>query len=323
MPLMTYDQWKTRTNAGLLKTRSAELKQVDDALRVFLGARTLDNLIALRAAIERWQRTKPDWAKSIRNTDSQGRHPVQELVDAVGTNAPAACVPSDITLREPGNAQNFTLAMKHNLYQAWEAWPDDAHRLDVIRTSLAPVFDLCRVPSPDIVVANIAPNNGLFVFTEWAVKVNSFNQPARPAQAWFIGLSACIYHESRHCEQWYLMGRYRADAAGLSGTQLAAEMQIPLNVAVQAAAAGALIGHRNELAAGWYQSVYAGMGGAMWGNDRGFALRRLGLRRVAGTERLQGISEMRQRVYSGYRSLSEEDDAWATQRLVEAPGLWA
>lgn len=322
MPLMTYDQWKARTNAGLLKTRSAELKEIDDALRVFLSGRTLDNLITLRSRIDRWQRMKADWAQSIRNTDSTGRHPMQELIDAVGTNAPAPGVPGDITLRDPGNAQNFALAMKHNLFQAWEAWPDDAQRLNLIRTALAPLFDLCRVPAPDVVVANIAPSSGLFVFNEWAVKVNPFNQPTRPTAAWFIALSACIYHESRHCEQWYLMGRYRAADAGLSGTQLAAEMQIPLNIACQAAAAGALIGHRNDLAQGWFQSVYAGMGGAMWGNDRGFALRRLNLKRVVGTEKLQGISEMRQRVYAGYRSLSEEDDAWATQRLVETPALW-
>ena len=147
------------------------------------------------------------------------------------------------------------------------------------------LFELCRISPPDIVVANIAPNSGLFVFNEWVVKVNPFNQATRPTPGWFIALSACIYHESRHCEQWYLMGRYRAAAAGLSGSQLAADMRIPAGIAGNAAAAGALIGHRDELAAGWFQSVYAGMGGAMWGNDRGFALRRLALQRTPRNSR--------------------------------------
>lgn len=63
----THADWLKATELGLLQTRSAELKKVDDAIRKFELERNGPSLKALLEAWNQWKRTKPDWRKSERN----------------------------------------------------------------------------------------------------------------------------------------------------------------------------------------------------------------------------------------------------------------
>ena len=75
----TYAEWTSKTNLGMLKTRSQELKNVDVALRTFEQDRNGTALKALALAWNAWKRTKPDLRASERN---KGRI-LDQLNDAI------------------------------------------------------------------------------------------------------------------------------------------------------------------------------------------------------------------------------------------------
>lgn len=75
----TYAEWTSKTNLGMLKPRSQELKNVDVALRTFEQDRNGTALKALALAWNAWKRTKPDWKASERN---KGRI-LEQLNDAI------------------------------------------------------------------------------------------------------------------------------------------------------------------------------------------------------------------------------------------------
>ena len=171
--LISYQDWMTRTKKGLLTTRSRELGTLDTAIEQFHQTRSVSNLINLRTHLAAWQKTKTDWKTSTRNTDSAGKHPVQELVKAVGTNAPPAVAAGKSTLTDQGHVANFASAAKHNVHQAWTVWSAD-ERARVLYEAVSDIFRACGVPEPKLsLVADLGGDAGQFQFSSWTLAVAS------------------------------------------------------------------------------------------------------------------------------------------------------
>jgi len=112
-------------------------------------------------------------------------------------------------------------------------------------------------------------DSGLFDFSVWEVQVarNLVDVPTLDAAS-AAKLGDTLYHETRHCEQWFAMARGMA-GAGASDVDIEQRMGIPAAVAMQAAGSPILRGSaEHAFAAQMYTSVY-GTGAAQRGATLG------------------------------------------------------
>lgn len=80
---MNYEEWMERTNRGLLKPRSVELKAVDAEFKKVVVLKDISQLAALRKALDNWKKSQgPMWRASIRNHEGA----VDELDALVNAN---------------------------------------------------------------------------------------------------------------------------------------------------------------------------------------------------------------------------------------------
>src|SRR5579884_4270112 len=129
-----------------------------------------------------------------------------------------------------------------------------------------------------------------------------------------------VYHEARHCQQWFMMARFRA-GQGQSAQAIASELGIPANIASAAAANPLKHGSTEALEAkGWYESVY-GSGSShrekvLTGLDKkGEELHKAeeAAKKNPTKEnqaKLKKIQAEYDALYKQYRDLPEEADAW-------------
>jgi hypothetical protein len=106
--------------------------------------------------------------------------------------------------------------------------------------------------------------NGQFQFRIWEVKLSEAKwKLAAPKEAemqvrfkkGISKLADTMYHEYRHCEQWYRMARFLA-STGKSPAEISQMMGIPINIAQASLKAPRL--NTEELSEGeaWYEGVY-------------------------------------------------------------------
>jgi hypothetical protein len=183
---------------------------------------------------------------------------------------------------------------------------------------------------------NLGTALGLFNYQLWLVEIleNNWHRKITKGKedAFKEGvakLADTIYHEYRHCEQWFRMARWLASGKW-TPAQIAETMRIPLEIA-QAAAAGTrgqLSAEEQSEAELWYKSVYAKAAeqkkfsqgtGVTNLNARDVILGPGQLKPTKGANPLTAeISQMRQEAqYQQYRDLSEEDDAHAVGKAVQ------
>ena len=80
---MNYIEWMERTERGLFKPRSAELKAVDAEFKKIGSLKDINQLTALRKAFDTWKKSQgPMWRGSIRNHDGA----VDELEGLINAN---------------------------------------------------------------------------------------------------------------------------------------------------------------------------------------------------------------------------------------------
>src|SRR5262245_17155004 len=68
MPIPSFQTWITETKLGVMRPRSSQLKEVDDAIQLYERAKNEANLFRIKNAFEDWKRSKgPAGKASDRN----------------------------------------------------------------------------------------------------------------------------------------------------------------------------------------------------------------------------------------------------------------
>jgi hypothetical protein len=204
------------------------------------------------------------------------------------------------------------------------------------------------VPEPIFGWEEMTAANGVFDYTIWKVKATpkkwKLGVPKEEAKIinfkkGVAKLADTIYHEFRHCEQWFRMARFLAleDSAETISTK----MRIEINIARIAKNLPALTGEELREGEAWYEGVYGRPVAPKFGvasatavgsfNQRDMVLGAAKLKpvvrgQVVGksekanvqSDELEAISHNRQTSqYLQYRTLLEEEDAHAVGRVVQ------
>jgi hypothetical protein len=335
--IMSYDTWMSETKRGILTPRSTELKAIDTALQNYTNGRNRVKLQALRRALDAWIAAKgAGWRISARNrngtvetlntqvnaalgpgvsatTASALLRQVDELTAPAPTRLPGTSLSTDALVR------TYCQAVKDSVHTPWITLTP-AGRATAMHRALADLFPLMNgMPAPGLnLVADLGRNVGQFAFTTWNLTVASgaFSGAAQPTRAEFIDAAKTIYHEGRHCEQWFHMARYAASGGQLSAAELANGLGIPRRIAD--AAWSKKMDSRDAMfrfTKMWFDSVYGRSG-----FTREITLTALKLQRVGDPGLLANMrSANHQRYASG---LPEEADAWGTEALLDAVYVW-
>ncbi|MBN2133877.1 MAG: hypothetical protein JW741_30525 [Sedimentisphaerales bacterium] len=206
----------------------------------------------------------------------------------------------------------FANACKAAVHSQWSTFASGQQRANKLFDITCLVLDICQVPRPSLQLdANLGGASGLFDFSHWKLKIdpNGFGQNATPDRDAFLTLVTLIYHEARHCEQWFQMARYAAVGHQMTAQKLSSSLFIPVHIA--STALNRKMGLSDPMLAltkEWYESVYGAKSGF-----RGITLQGLMLRRT-GDAKLNNFHNGFHSRYSGV--LPEEIDAWAVQEKV-------
>ena len=201
-----------------------------------------------------------------------------------------------------------------------------------------------QVPATTVQVKPLPTNDGEFGFQGWTLDLNEhlFNRPTIVAPL-VANAADIVYHEARHCEQWFRMARLEA-GRGKAAAEIASALFIPVRIATAAVAAPlAADSAEGREAQGWYDSVYGANAAARNTTLNDMAAKSLELQaayqayqadqqafealpattpeaeRQAARDRALASYATWERLYNeydvfyrAYRALSEEQDAWAT-----------
>ena len=217
------------------------------------------------------------------------------------------------TLSDPGIVNQFTGDCRNNVFHHWNTLVV-TRRAALVHQAACRALSTCGIPNPTLQLLGSLNGGGLFDFSTWQLKVdpNSFDGAQPPARAAFVENICTIYHEARHCEQWFHMARYAAVGHGVTAATLAASLSIPVTVANTALTRKmGLADPLLALTKGWHESVYGGQSAF-----REIALARVGLRRAGHDRLMHAFRNGAHQNYSG--NLPEEADAWGIERLVDA-----
>lgn len=146
--------------------------------------------------------------------------------------------------------------------------------------------------------------NAEFDFQNWRITFGAPLMVPGSLDALRLGVNT-VYHEARHCEQWFRMaqglaaGKFNKNVQNRidvsSAANIAAGMWIPQEIAQKAKANTDYSGNSDREVNAWWDSIYAASGG------------------IRG-KKLGHINER----YNAYRNLPEEVDAWYLGDAVEA-----
>jgi hypothetical protein len=121
-----------------------------------------------------------------------------------------------------------------------------------------------NIPWPDFGWEEMEKANGLFDFRIWRVKLKTSNWTKRAPRALegqtafkkgVAKLADTVYHEHRHCEQWFRMARFLSTNRK-NADQISAAMGIEKKIAEEAAKLPPLIGEELDEGKAWYEGVY-------------------------------------------------------------------
>lgn len=221
-----------------------------------------------------------------------------------------------------------------DLIKRWEELGADWKRAQILVNSAHTQLNKYSIPVAVYGWSPLTTALGLFSYQLWMVElVNGkwkLGIPKGKEENFKRGvakLADTIYHEYRHCEQWFRMARWLG-SSNWTAANITEKMLIPTDIAQAAVRLGQLSPEERNEASAWYESVYARpaeqkktSSGTGFGNlnARDVVLGPGQLKPTKNANPLTAeISSMRQAAqYQQYRDLPEEDDAHAVGREVQ------
>lgn len=338
MPItMTHKDWKDDTYRFARK-RGERLQQVDAALKTYLdGGRTPEALRTLKNAFYAWIAEKGNSGlDSCRNHKNAVAH-LKEQIDAtmLATNGIGQVLaqasrtpvlhahrvaPSSTATAKTMTDNDMVSAFTDRVRTLWTATNWDGktkkQRGEALIAAVTHVHTACAVPTvtPDVRALAIG-YNGFFDFATWSIQLAEdlfdFAFGAGNRQQ-LIDVAETVYHEARHCEQWFHMARFYA--LGKTATDIRTQLGIGRQSVCDEAKRRQMTADDKmmDLTREWFRSVYGD-------SSREITLRALGLNRVQNTPRATNMDEFHTNIHQAYSGdLPEERDAWAIQLLVRA-----
>ena len=214
------------------------------------------------------------------------------------------------TLRDDATVTAFVNAVQQNAFDLWSTLTAQ-QRGEVVVQAAIDALQSCGVPPPGRDVRALAPGYlGFFNFGPWALQISNTIFAGAPT----VDVAETVYHEARHCEQWFYMARFHALGRGKTVPEMAQAIRRGLgikSIAVCNQAAIRPIRYGDPMlgsAKAWYESVYGR-------SSREIVLTTLGLNRTGTT--LVSLDDFHNHVHAQYSGgLPEEVDAWGIQVLV-------
>jgi hypothetical protein len=186
---------------------------------------------------------------------------VSRLQRRHGNVATTRLVRAVISRKETGLADAATVArfvgVGRTLKANWVKLATPEARSKLLTDAALAELKTLKVPEYAVSVEDLGNDSGRFSFRVWTMRIGKapFSGPL-PSDAALADLADTVFHESRHCEQWFRMARLRA-GAGKTSAEIATETKLQPRIADEAfklplSAAG------DELteAEGWWKSVY-------------------------------------------------------------------
>lgn len=226
------------------------------------------------------------------------------------------------TLTNDSLVTQYVTTSKVNAFKNWNTMTKYQRGSAIVKAA-ADVLLTCGVPKPTPTIANLAAGyNGLFDFQNWSLKMSEslFDgyMDYNNIHPYFVHTLETVYHEARHCEQWWNMARFHA--LGRNPVDVQRELGIPMQVAIRACQQPMKSSRAGSdpmlaLTKKWYESVYGSHGGM----QRGVTLGALALKRTQNANKAVPMDQFHQHRHAEYKgNLPEEVDAWAIQLLVRA-----
>jgi hypothetical protein len=150
------------------------------------------------------------------------------------------------------------------LTQLWAEYNNKFKRAIHLIEAAQTQINKFSVPWPTMGLESMEGLNGVFRFTPWTVKLSEakWNRgaPKKPEnqekfKKGISQLADTVYHEYRHCEQWYRMARFLA-STGLGAAEISRSMLIPDNIAQASRNAPTLTAEERSEGEAWYKGVY-------------------------------------------------------------------
>lgn len=337
MAIQDYKSWKKDTALGFAKPQTSRFKALNRAMKAYDKDKSSANRKAIAAALKDWINLKdPNGAGLWKNRGRNAKGAIENLhaelqPDFIALAVPAArsalkshaVIAAYQTMTDDNHVQSFADHCKDCFRNHWNKSQPVATG-ERLMQGLTNIHTACGIPAFRVDIKALPPGyNGFFNFQTWTIEISdakfsSYDMVWDPAgqtntpHAYFVNIAETLYHEARHCEQWWHMARY--SALGDDANKVAMDMGIPLTIANQAKARPMKHGDpMDELTRGWLQSVYGE-------SKRGIVLHALGLKRNAHPSPKLNPGEtggtLVHAAYSG--DLAEEVDAWGIQDLVRA-----
>lgn len=214
------------------------------------------------------------------------------------------------TLRDDHVVRGYVVAVQENAFDTWSTLTAQQRGEAVVQAGID-ALKACGVPAPARDVRALAPNClGAFDFGPWALQISNTVFEGAPD----VDVAETVYHESRHCEQWYHMARFHALGKGRTVQGIAQSIHDGLGINNMAVCNQAAIrpmkqgDPMDKDARVWYESVYGR-------SSRDIVLTALGLKRTGMT--FLSLDDFHHKVHTQYSGgLPEEADAWGIQVLV-------
>jgi hypothetical protein len=250
---------------------------------------------------------------------------------ATGTTsgaAPTGAAPAAPTTLTSGASYSAYAAAALPIKTSWSTYPSADARGQALGQAAVTSLTTIGVHPPTVTMADLpAGNGGNFGFPGWTLTLARLPfAPTTVTDAIFDNPYTAVYHEARHCEQWFRMAQLRA-GAGKTAAEIRTAMGIDASAA-SAAAAKPLAPGSTEAAEAqtWWDSVY-GTGASARNatlNEVMAALNALNSAKSAdaggSTPATQtALTQARTRfntAYAAYRALPEEADAFGTEAAL-------
>jgi hypothetical protein len=336
MPMLDHADWMAATKRGPLMPRSTELKAIDKAIEAYKLGKTPANLTKIKTALDAWIKKKGNnWKNSERNSDGAVEALQTELNQKMATPGsiakaavgvvlkPKAPVPKYATMTDDVLVTRYTTHAKDCFKNHWDktkAVQTGTKMLD----GILDVHGTCGIPAVAVSIKSLPPGyNGFFDFTTWTIEISDkkfsdydmvYTDPVtkQNPHPYFINIAETLYHEARHCEQWWHMTRFAIH--GSDATKVSQQLGVPLAIANAAARKPMKNGDPMlDKTEEWFESVYGG-------GRREIVLKGLALKRNAHpSPKIKPSDQGGGEIYGQYQgNLAEEVDAWGIQTLVRA-----